>query len=193
MNRVSFDVDIDFGDRSQALNIFKPRLASIIKDGKSEKHNTGVYFQPIPCDPFTGLANIDYRAAEELGYFKIDFLNLHIYEELSNDDVDRLVSIEPPWDLLCEPEFVKHLIHIKDYSALISKYRPKSIDDLSIILALIRPSKKHLQNESWENIKKSIWDKPEEGYWFKRSHSISYATAIVVQMNYIAEQLLRED
>ena len=36
------DVDIDFFDRDGVLKLFKHTPASIIKDGKSEKHKTGV-------------------------------------------------------------------------------------------------------------------------------------------------------
>ena len=40
------DVDIDFFDRDNTLKLFKHTPASMIKDGKSEKHKTGVYFMP---------------------------------------------------------------------------------------------------------------------------------------------------
>ena len=36
------DVDIDFFDRDNTLKLFKHTPASIIKDGKSEKHKTGI-------------------------------------------------------------------------------------------------------------------------------------------------------
>jgi hypothetical protein len=193
MSKITFDVDIDFGNRDDALALFDVRLASIIKDGTFEKHNTGVYFQPIPSNPATNYSNIDYKVAEDLGYFKVDFLNLHIYEGLTNSDISRLVEIEPMWELLREKEFVKKLIHIKDYYELVSSFRPQSVEDLAIILALIRPSKKYLQGKSRDKILSEIWDKPTEGYWFKKSHSLAYALAIVVQMNYLVEQLSNLD
>jgi hypothetical protein len=35
-----------------------------------------------------------------------------------------------------------------------------------------------------------IWEKPEnDEYFFKKSHAVAYATAIVVQMNLICEQI----
>ena len=43
------DIDIDFGDRTQILDLLKHTPASIMRDGKLVKHNTGVYFHlPIP-------------------------------------------------------------------------------------------------------------------------------------------------
>ena len=41
------DVDIDFFDRDNTLKLFKHTPASMIKDGKSEKHKTGVYFHAV--------------------------------------------------------------------------------------------------------------------------------------------------
>ena len=42
------DVDIDFFDRDGTLKLFKHTPASIIKEGKTEKHKTGVYFHAVP-------------------------------------------------------------------------------------------------------------------------------------------------
>jgi hypothetical protein len=78
------DVDIDFFDREQALKLFQHTPASIIKDDIAEKHKTGVYFHSAPQDPITGHCSLDYKRAEERGYFKIDCLNVNIYK-----DVDR--------------------------------------------------------------------------------------------------------
>jgi len=37
---------------------------------------------------------------------------------------------------------------------------------------------------------KEVWIKPENGeYYFKKSHSLAYAVAIVAQMNLICEEL----
>lgn len=192
MIKVEFDIDIDFADRDQAVSLFESAVpASIEREGTFEKHNTGIYLQPIPYNPMTGISNIDHRKAEALGYIKFDFLNLHIYELFeSPEDLDRCVSAEPDWDLFLNKEIVSELIHIRDYYGLIRQYPPKSIEDLSVLIALIRPSKKHLQGKSWDFICSQIWEKPTDGsYFFKRSHSFSYALAIIVQLNRIAELL----
>ena len=39
-----------------------------------------MYLQPIPFDQLTGLSSIDYKEAEDRGYFKLDFLNNSLYE-----------------------------------------------------------------------------------------------------------------
>ena len=58
------DIDIDTGDRNNILKLIKHIPASILRDGNFVKHNTGVYVNPIPYNPLTGLSNIDYEAAE---------------------------------------------------------------------------------------------------------------------------------
>ena len=72
------DIDIDVADRDQALAYVKHIPASIIKDNKSSGHNTGVYFTEIPIDPLSERASIDYEAAEERNYIKVDVLNVGV-------------------------------------------------------------------------------------------------------------------
>ena len=69
------DIDIDFLDRDAALKLFKHTAASRNDNGKLVKHNTGVYFHHVPTNPFTGLCTLDYKQAEDAGWFKIDLLN----------------------------------------------------------------------------------------------------------------------
>jgi hypothetical protein len=42
-------------------------------------------------------------------------------------------------------------------------------------------------NKYWTDIVKEVWVKPKDGsYFFKKSHAVAYAQAIVVQMNLIS-------
>jgi hypothetical protein len=52
-----------------------------------------------------------------------------------------------------------------------------------MVLAVIRPGKKHLIGRSWDEIAKEVWTKTDDVYSFKRSHAIGYAAAIALQMN----------
>ena len=81
---VNTDIDIDIADREKILSIIKNTPAVIVKDSKVKKHNTGVYFHDIPSNPFNGLCTIDYKDAENLGYFKIDVLNVSLYKGIKN-------------------------------------------------------------------------------------------------------------
>ena len=86
------------------------------RDGEIVKHNTGVYVNPIPCNPITGLSNIDYETAEDLGYMKLDLLNVHVYNQVrSNEHLDELCKREPQWEKLKERDFVAKLIHLSNH------------------------------------------------------------------------------
>ena len=75
------DIDIDFPNREDALKLLKHTPAGIVRDGKLIKHNTGVYVTDIPTDPFTGIATLDHKVAEDWGYMKLDFLNVSLYTD----------------------------------------------------------------------------------------------------------------
>jgi len=181
------DVDIDFFDRDGVLKLFKHTPAPIIKDNKIEKHNTGVYFHAIPTDPINGYATLDYKKAEDRGYFKIDCLNVNIYKNVkSEQELVELMIQEPDWDMLKDQKIVDQLFHLNGHYNIVSKLEPKNIEQLAAVLAIIRPAKRGLMYKDWVNILKEVWLKPTDGsYFFKKSHAVAYAHAIVVQMNLI--------
>ncbi len=185
------DIDIDFINREEALKLFDHTAASRLENNQLVKHNTGVYLHEVPVDPITGLCAVDYNQAEELGFFKIDFLNVSIYNGIR--DEDHLVSLmnqEPLWDLLEDSEFVKLLFHVNGHIDILKRMKPRSIEQLSAILAMIRPAKRHLVGQPWDTVSAEVWKKPDtEEYYFKKSHAVAYAVAIVVQMNLICEGL----
>lgn len=181
---MSTDVDIDFSDREQALKLLD-HTPAMIKDGaKEKKHNTGVYFHTVPINPFTGLATLDYKSAEQQGWFKIDCLNVGIYGDFkNNEEIDELLAKEPQWELLEHREIIQQLFHIHNHADTVIKMKPRSVDQLAMVLAVIRPGKKHLVGQDWTKIAAEVWTKTDDVYSFKRSHAIGYAMAIVLQMN----------
>ena len=185
------DIDIDFTDREQALQLFNHTVASRLEENKLVKHNTGVYLHEVELDPISGLCNIPYNIAEEQGYFKIDFLNVGLYKGVRNEaHLIQLMEAEPLWDLLEQDEFTQNLFHVNGHGSILRQSKPKSIDQLAAVLAMIRPAKRYLIGKDWTTIMTEIWTKPEnDEYFFKKSHAIAYATAIVVQMNLICEQV----
>ncbi len=185
------DIDIDFADRAKALEHFKHVGASIKEDSTFKKHNTGIYCTSVPYNPFTGLSTIDYKEAEDRGYFKIDFLNVSVYEKVkSREHLKQLMETEPLWDLLEQQDFADLLFHVNGHSGLMKQMKPRSIEELAMCIALIRPAKRHLIGKTWTEIGQTIWTKPENGeYYFKKAHAIAYAHVIVVQMNLICEEL----
>jgi hypothetical protein len=182
------DIDIDFGNRDQILRLLEHRVSTI--DG-IKKHNTGIYVTEIPHNPIDNYATIDYKSAEARGYFKIDFLNVGIYKDVKSEQhLIELVNREPIWELLEHQEFVDQLFHVNGHSAILSKLKPKSLEQLAAVLAIIRPAKRYLANSDWDQIMDEAWTVPQDGqYYFKKSHSFSYAMAIIVHMNLLCEQL----
>jgi DNA polymerase III alpha subunit len=183
------DIDIDFLDREQALKLFKHIVASRNDNSKLVKHNTGVYLHEVPVDAVTGLCSVPYEQAEEQELFKIDFLNVSIYKGVRDEaHLIQLMETEPLWDLLQQDEFVDLLFHLNGHGDILRKTCPTSVEQLSAVLAMIRPAKRYLIGKPWMTIMKEVWTKPETGdYYFKKSHATAYAVAIVVQMNLICE------
>ena len=131
------DIDVDLQNRQQILDVIK-HVPATLGDGK--KHNTGVYCQPIPVNPLTGCASIDYKTAEARGYFKIDFLNVSAYNGVKNEEhLVRLLNAEPLWDLLGEKEVCDQLFHVNGYHDLVKRLQPRSVVELAMFLALLRP------------------------------------------------------
>lgn len=189
------DIDLDVKNRDEILSILPHIPASIIKNDKIDKHNSGVYFQNIPHDPDTGYSSIDYDNAEKIGYMKFDFLNNTIYGKVKNPaHLDKLANTDPDWRLFEHVEIVKQLHQISRHAPLVIKFKPKNIDELAALIALIRPAKAHLQNSSKATIMENIWkkDKEKEQYQFKKSHSYAYALSIIVQLNLLVEELSNE-
>jgi DNA polymerase III alpha subunit len=185
------DIDIDFADRTIALEKLKHVAASIDENGTFKKHNTGVYCTSVPYNPITGISTIDYKQAEDRGYFKIDFLNVGIYEGIKDrQHLLKLMNTEPIWDLLLEDEFTQNLFHVNGHGSILRQVKPESIEQLAAVLAMIRPAKRYLIGKEWSTVMTEIWKKPEnDEYFFKKAHAIAYAHVIVVQMNLICERL----
>ena len=183
------DVDIDFFDRDGVLKLFKHTPATMIKGDKTEKHKSGVYFHAVPEHPVTGHSSLDYKKAEERGYFKIDCLNVNIYKEVkSEQELVELMIQEPDWDMLKDATVVDQLFHLNGHFNIVNKLEPKTIEQLAAVLAIIRPAKRGLMYKDWIDIMKDVWVKHTDGsYFFKKSHAVAYAQAIVVQMNLIAK------
>lgn len=187
--KIDFDVDIDMANRDEFLKLVNHTPASIEKENNFTKHNTGVYFQNIPKFPLQGYSTIDHKKAEQEGWFKVDFLNNHIYTGIKDEThLDQLIAKEPMWELLEHKEVVEQLFHISNHFDIIKKHPPTSLEQLAMILAIIRPGKRHLVGKSWEEIEADVWVKPnDDSYFFKKSHSYGYALAIIVQLNLICE------
>jgi hypothetical protein len=186
------DIDIDLADRDKALEGLLHVPASRVEKGDLKKHNVGVYFHDVPVDPLTGLCSVPYKEAEERGYFKIDLLNLNIYKQVRDDaHLEELLSKEPLWSMLEDEAITDQLFQLNGNFNIVSKMKPKTIEQLAMVLALIRPSKRYLVGKTWPEVEAEIWAPvAEDEYAFKKSHSLGYAHVLVVQMNLLLEQAM---
>jgi hypothetical protein len=186
---VNTDIDIDVADRNKLLRLIKHTPAMMNNKGRKQRHNTGIYFHEVPNDPFTGLATVDYTEAEQLGFFKIDILNVNIYESIKDPaELDELMSMEPMWELLEHREVVEKLFHIHGHYDIVQRMRPRSVEQLAAVLAVIRPAKRYLLGKDWDTVFREVWVRPEgDEYFFKKAHAVSYAVAIVVQLNQLVK------
>jgi hypothetical protein len=179
------DIDIDLPDRNKLLEIIEHTPAAMLQANPIRKHATGVYVQPVPYNPITDMCAVDYREMDKRGYFKLDLLNVHVYEQVRDELHLIQLMDEPNWDKLKDRHFVEKLIHLSNhYDSLRKMPEPvNSIPRLAMFLAIIRPSKKHLIGEPWNVVSKTVWDKDENGYSFKKAHAVAYSHLVVVHMN----------
>ena len=183
---MSADIDIDFANRDQILNLVQHIPARQMVQNQVRRHNSGVYFTDIPYDPINNCAAIDYETAEQRGYFKIDFLNMSVYQLIkSPEHYIKMLTVKPLWNRLWQDStWASQLVHIGNYTELLKSMRPDSIPRMAAFISIIRPGKAHLQNKSWEDVFNSVWDgNDSQGYTFKKSHALSYAALVALHIN----------
>lgn len=187
------DIDIDFQTTFDPKSLFPDAVpASMIKDARLVKHPCGHYLQSIAADPITNLSAIPYDRAEELGYFKIDFLHLSLLDSFSSkDEMRAMIATDPDWDLLTNPIHVSKLFQLSKHYDLLMEVRPRSVQELADCVAMIRPNKRGLIPAY---LKDKRLTRPllyrtadDDKSSFKRSHAIAYATTIVLQLHLIKD------
>ena len=183
---MSADIDIDFANREQILSIINHIPARQIVQGQVRRHNSGIYVTDIPRDPVNNCAAIDYEQAEQRGYFKIDFLNMGVYQLIKDlKHYKEMLDADPPWARLWQDTaWAGQLVHVGNYTELLKSMRPDSIPRMAAFISIIRPGKAHLQNKTWSDVFDSVWDGDDSrGYTFKKSHALSYAALVALHIN----------
>jgi hypothetical protein len=183
---MSADIDLDLADRNQLMQLISCVPARQMHQGQVRRHNSGVYVTDIPYDPINECAAIDYESAEERGYFKIDLLNMSVYQLVkSPEHYEEMLEAVPPWERLwTDPQWAKQLVHVGNYTDLLTTMKPDSIPRMAAFISIIRPGKAHLQNRPWPEVFETVWDGDDsKGFVFKKSHSLGYAKLITLHMN----------
>jgi DNA polymerase III alpha subunit len=163
-----------------------------LKDQKLSAHPCGVYPQRISVDPVTGLAAIPFEEAEKLGYLKLDFLHLQVYQHFkTRAEIEELIKKEPDWSLLQLPSVQPKIFQLAKHADLLNDLKPRSILELADIMALIRPGKKQfigLYKKEREAARRILYAQDENGgYSFKKSHGIAYSFVVVLQLHLIEQ------
>lgn len=184
------DVDIDLKGRDSVLALFPTATtASQIERANLMPHKSGVYFQKIPRDPVTRQAAFPYEDAETLGYYKVDFLSNHVYTAVtSRAHLDEILAKPVEWLMFEHVEFVQTLFHFggqidekTTMADIVAFYKPKSVMDLAVLIALKLPSKRHLIGEPMDKLVVAVWEKDaKKRVQFKKSHAVAYALCVIV-------------
>jgi len=183
---MSADIDIDFANRDSILKLIRYTPARQVVQGKVRRHNSGVYVTNIPYDPVNECSALEYEQAEHRGYFKIDFLNMSVYQLVKDPaHYESMLTTEPPWEKLWkDTAWASQLAHVGSYTELLKSMQPNTIPQMAAFISIIRPGKAHLQNQPWTAVFDSVWDGDDsKGYTFKKSHSLSYAMLVKLHMN----------
>ena len=194
MKIVTTDLDIHVYGRDKILEGLECIFGRIDpENNKVEKHPTGVYFQNVPRDPTTNMSTLDHRIANDYGYFKIDFLNVNMYAGIRDEaHLLELLHKEPPWDFFEYEEITDQLFHLNGRSKLLQRLKPTSVEELAMILAIIRPPKAYLQSADWDTIREEVWIKTAMPGQFKKSHAIAYSHVVIVNLNLLIEKLSKD-
>jgi hypothetical protein len=189
--KINFDVDIDLANRDLVLQHIKHIPASMRKVTPVRKHASGVHICSIPYDPVNDIAAISYEEAEKRGYFKLDLLNMYVYEKVRDEKHLLDLMREPDWQILTKRDLVEKLVHLNGQYDIM-KRMPEPIDSiprLAMFLAVIRPGKRHLIGETWKKVNETVWDRGTDGYTFRKSHAIAYAHLVAIHMNLLTEEI----
>lgn len=187
---MSADIDLDLADRDQLIKLIHATPARQLHQGKVRRHNSGMYVTDIPYDPINQCAAIDYEQAEKLGYFKIDLLNMSVYQLIKNPaHYEEMLAKVPDWSRLwTDPEWARQLVHVGNYVDLLQSMRPDSLPRMAAFISIIRPGKAHLQNQSWDQVFATVWDGDDSlGFVFKKAHSLGYAMLVTLHMNLLSQ------
>jgi hypothetical protein len=187
---MSADIDIDLANREQLLKLIDAIPARQMHQGQVRKHNSGVYVTDIPYDPVNQCAAIDYETAETRGYFKIDLLNMTVYQLIRDPEhYQVMLDQTPDWTRLwTDTTWAQQLVHVGNYTDLLQAMKPDSIPRMAAFISIIRPGKAHLQNKSWAEVFESVWDgDSSRGFVFKKAHSLGYAKLVTLHINLLSQ------
>ena len=90
------------------------------------------------------------------------------------------------------PSAVLKLFQLAKHYDLLQQIKPSSVEEIADVLALIRPGKSTLLGLYLKDkvVARKMLYLSSEDFSFKRSHAISYALVVVLQLHLIEEGLI---
>lgn len=191
------DIDFDLPSNFDAKNYFNIVRASIVNNGEIEPHPCGVYFENIPTSD--GLSAIPYKVADTMDYQKIDFLTLKMLDHIDFDTLQQYRQTEPDWSQLQQEDILQHVMHLSTrdsegkllYLHILQTIKPRTMEEVADILALIRPGNSSYVEQYRINtnyVREQIYKQHDDRYTFKRSHALSYAQNIGIQIHFLVSK-----
>ena len=147
------DLDLDIPSmKSDEIRKGLIRSSVLTEKGDYQSHPAGVYFyKSIPA--YKNIALIDYKTMEQNNYQKIDILNNTYLDNITNDEMTNFVKLiekeEIDWDALYEFE---EPYQLGNYPGILREFKVRSVIDVAIILAVIRPG----SVKNYDKLKKFI-------------------------------------
>ena len=76
--------------------------------------------------PTLQTCTVDFKKAEDIGYFKLDISNVNVYDSIQSiEELDELLAMEPMWELLEHEDVVKKCLHTQLFP--VKKMKPKRL------------------------------------------------------------------
>lgn len=183
------DVDIEVNNRDEVVKLFPTAVpASLLNNTTFSMHQSGIYFQNIPVNPFNGFASYHHKNAEKFGFYKIDLLKApYPYDGIGSMAELQVLLAQPiNWSWFLRPDFTITLFHLggvytkeRNIADVVAQYAPTSLLDIACLIALKMPAKRHLIDETWAVVREDIWTRDPKGrQQFKKSHAVAYAHTV---------------
>ena len=74
-------------------------------------------------------------------------------------------------------------IHVGNHYDIVKQHMPKSIEQLAMILAMIRPGKRYLVGNEWSVIEKEVWQKTDDYSLKEVSNRICNINSCTIKFN----------
>jgi hypothetical protein len=140
------DIDIDFADRTAAMAALFTVPAMIDRDGKKHRPPLGRLLPKRARRSVHAAVRTRLQRSGREGLLQNRFsqpIGLPAGSEMRST-LSSFSTANPCGNCSMSPAMVEQLPHVHKHYDTVQSIAPKSIEDLAVVLALVRPGKKHL-------------------------------------------------